>query len=512
MAFKGKKQPVQHEAEQSDIIRRFKANPLIFLGTIIILIIVIIAFVLVPAIVPEAGRMTELNFGSYNKIPINYVPGNYFAQVQESLAQYRQSTTDENNYIQVAWDIWRTAFEEAVIRTAILDEAKLAGYVPSQEQVDRDVAQQFQVNGVFDAARYRQLDRTRRMAIWREIRDARIEMRYREDVTNLRIPSKETDFIASMASPQRNFALASFPLSSYPDTEIGAYVTANPDLFRYTHLSRITVTASENEARTVLEAIQNGTTTFEEAAGTHSQDSYADLGGDMGLKMVYELMTEIPDAQAREAVIALQSGQLSSVVGVPAGWAFFRAEVTPYPMDIADSANIAKVRAYLLDFERGRIEDWVIAQAEAFAAHVKEEGFDAASEAAASVEGFTTRTFGPVPLNYGGIDLFVALRSYGLQELDYADSNENFWRTAFFTPLETVSSPLVLGGNVLLLYPTEEVSAEEASVEDIKSIYSGYWVSYNAEMNLRYFFLQSGKLEDRFFDSFYRFVYSPVSN
>jgi hypothetical protein len=512
MTFKGKKQPVQHEAGQSEIIRRFKANPFIFIGTIIILVIVIIAFVLVPAIVPEAGGMVELNFGSYNKIPINYVPGGYFAQVQESLSRYRQNTTDETNYIQVSMEIWRSAFEETVVRTAILDEAKQAGYVPAQERVDREVAQQFQVNGVFDAARYRQLDRTRRMALWREVRDAVIEQRYREDVTSLRISSKETDFIASIASPRRSFDMAAFPLSSYPDDEIGVYVTANPDLFRYTHLSRITVASSENEALAVLDTIRNGTATFEEAAGTHSQDSYADRGGDMGLKMVYELSTEIPDTQARDGVIALQAGQLSSVVRVPAGWAFFRAETTPYPADVTDSANIAKVRAYLQDFERGRIEDWVIAQAEAFIARTKEEGFDAAAEAASSVQGFTTQSFGPVPLNYGGVDLFGSLRSSGIPELTYADSNENFWRTAFFTPLETVSSPLVLGSDILVLYPKEEIPAEEAAVEEIKSIYSGYWLSYNAEMNLRYHFLRNGKLVDRFFDAFYRFVYNPISN
>jgi hypothetical protein len=508
MTFKGKKQPVQHESEQSEFIRRFKTSPFIFIGTIIILIIVIVAFVLVPAIVPEAGRSVELNFGSYNKVPINYVPGNYFAQVRESLSRYRQNTTNEANYIEVAMDVWRGAFEEAVIRTAILDEAKQAGYTPSQEQVDKEMAQQFQVNGVFDAARYRQLDQSTRMSIWRSVKDSLVDRNYREDVTNLRIPSKETEFIASMASPRRSFDMAVFALSSYPDAEIAAYVTLNPDLFRYTHLSRITVGSSESEAQTVLNSVQEGTTTFEEAARTHSQDGYADRGGDMGLKMIYELTTEIPDADARNAVTALQTGQFSSIVKVPAGWAFFRAEATPYAADITDSGNLTKVRGYLLDFERGRVEDWAITQADAFIARAKEEGFDAALEA----QSLTKQSFGPVPLNYGGVDLFESLRSSGIEELRYADSNENFWRTAFFTPQETLSTPLVLGNNVLTLYPKEESPAEESSIESIKSMYSSYWLSYNGEMNLRSFFLRNKKFEDRFFDAFYKFIYNPISD
>jgi hypothetical protein len=405
-------------------------------------------------------------------------------------------------------DVWRGAFEEAVIHTAILDEAKQAGYVPSQEQVDKEVAQQFQVNGVFDAARYRQLDRTTRMSLWRGVRDSLIERRYREDVTNLRIPSKETEFVASLVSPRRSFDMAAFPLNSYPDSEIAVYVTMNPDLFRYTHLSRITVSSSEAESQTVLNSIQDGTTTFEEAARTHSRDSYADRGGDIGLRMIYELTTEIPDEEARNAVTALQAGELSSIVKVPTGWAFFRAEVTPYPVDIADSGNIAKVRSYLLDFERGRIEDWVIEQAGAFIVQANEVGFDTALEA----EGVTKRSFGPISLNYGGVDLFGSLQSSGIEELNLANFNENFWRTAFFTPLETISTPLVLGNNVLVLYPTEESPAEESAVESVKSMYSSYWLSYHAEMNLRYYFLRNGKLEDRFFDAFYKFIYNPVSN
>jgi hypothetical protein len=507
MAVKGKKQPVQHGAEQSEFIRRFKTNPFIFVGTIIVLIIVIIAFVLVPAIVPEAGGAADFNFGSYNKIPINYTPGNYFAQVRENLARYRQNTTNENNYVEVSMEVWRGAFEEAVIRTAILEEVKQTGYTPSQEQVDKEVAQQFRVDGVFDAARYRQLDRSTRMSLWRGVRDSLIERRYREDVTNLRVPSKETGFIADMASPRRSFDMVAFPLSSYPDAEIAVYAAENPDLFRFTHLSRITLSSSEAEARTVLNSVQDGTTTFEEAAGTHSQDSYADQGGDMGLKMVYELTTEIPDAEARNTVTALQAGEYSPIVKVPAGWAFFRAEASPYPADTADSGNISKIRSYLLDLERGRIEDWLIAQAEVFIARVKEDGFDAAVE----TQSLAKQSFGPLPLNYGGVDLFTSLRSAGIQELASADSNENFWRTAFFTPLETPSIPLVLGSNVVVLYPKEESPAEESALETVKSIYSSYWLSYNAETGLRYYFLRSDKLEDRFFEAFYKFVYNPFN-
>ncbi|MDR2397631.1 MAG: peptidylprolyl isomerase, partial [Spirochaetaceae bacterium] len=55
------------DAPAAEFLRRFKTHPFLFLGTIIVLVIVIVAFVFVPAIVPSAGAQVDLSFGSYNK-------------------------------------------------------------------------------------------------------------------------------------------------------------------------------------------------------------------------------------------------------------------------------------------------------------------------------------------------------------------------------------------------------------------------------------------------------------
>jgi hypothetical protein len=513
MASSGKKQPKEADGSaKSEFIQRFKTNPFIFIGTIVILVIVVVAFVLVPAIVPEVGfgAMTDLNFGAYDKIPITYVPGNYFARVVENMARYMQSSLNDGNYQMVEYQIWRGAFEETVVHTGILQEMRRAGYTAPQEVVDREVAQlpQFQENGRFSAARYRMLDNTTRMALWRDVQESIAEEQYRSDINNLRISSQEEAFIAAMAKKERRFDMVAFPLDTYPDAEILAYAAANPDLFRVTHLSKLTVNASEREAQQVLASIQDGTMTFEDAARTHSQDTYAERGGDMGIKMAYELTVEVPDAQERAAVIAVPRESYSAIVKVPSGWAFFRAEETAYPVNTDDAALFEKIRAYVTDFERGRMEDWLINRAQEFIAAVNEGDFDTA----AGDQGLTKQSFGPLPLNYGEVNLFTTLSSLSVPELtsttgsNLAGSNEIFWRTAFFTPLNTPSSPLVIGNNVLVLYPLEETDKEEADVENIKSTYSSYWLSYNTDQSTRSYFLSSDKLEDRFLEAFLQFL------
>jgi len=494
------------ESSWEEFVHRFKTHPFLFTGTVIVLIITIIAFVLVPALVTdEGGAVSQLNFGSYDRVPINYVPGSYFAQVQSQLARNYQSQLDDSNYQTILYQIWRQSFEETVVHLGVLDEMRLAGYTPPKKEVDREVAllPEFQVDGRFSPIRYQQLDAATRMNLWLEVQESMAIRQYYGDIDSLQVSSGESSFLSSLSSPKRSFEMASFPFSSYPDSELILYGEAHPDLFQTVHLSVITLSSSEREAAQVLSSIQNGTIDFEEAARSNSKDSYADKGGDMGIKMANELSTEIPDAAQREAVLALSKGTLSPVVKVPSGWAFFRAEEDPRPADLQDSAGLDKIRAYLLSFERGRIEDWLIAQADAFITQARDEGFDAACTAA----GISKRTFGPLPLNYGDIPLFPTVSSFGISELASASTSENFWRAAFHTPLASPSSPLVLGDQVVVLLPTEELPSDDTAA-GMEAYYS-YWLNSMADQNVRNYFLTNPKLQDKFLEGFFKYIFSP---
>ncbi|MDR1908478.1 MAG: SurA N-terminal domain-containing protein [Spirochaetaceae bacterium] len=509
-AVKGGKSPEPgREGAESEFIRQFKARPLVYAGTILVLIIVIVAFVFVPVFVPEAGGGAgDRTFGYWNKTPITYVPGNYFAQRQRAAAEQIQYQITGDNFGEMSYQVWRQAFTDTVIHTAILDEMRLAGYEAPPEMVNKQVAQlpELQEDGVFSPARWNRLDASTQQNVWRDIRESIAIRRYIEDVTGLRISSAEADFVAGLGERQRSFSLAVFPLSSWPAGELAAYAEENAGLFITTHLSRITVTSNEREAAQVLKSITDGTVPFEDAARLHSQDSYADRGGDMGLKMACEIAEELENPADREALAALAAGEYSAILKTPGGWAFFRAEAEPYPADPGDAATAEKIRAYVMQYERGRVEDWVIGETEFFAESVRDNGL----EQAAFFRGLELRSFGPLPLNYGalsysnwgyptdGVDLFPTLSSFSVAELYAAGGEEIFWRAAFSTPLNEASSPFVLGDNVLLLFPTSENEAGEEALASIREIYTSYWVSSTTEQGLNSLFLSSPKLKDRF--------------
>jgi hypothetical protein len=241
--------------------------------------------------------------------------------------------------------------------------------------------------------------------------------------------------------------------------------------------------------------------------------------------MAYEFISEVPDSGERETVLLTLPGEYSPVVKVPSGWAFFRAEeaVLPAEANTDDTAKLDKIRTYMTSFQRGIMEDWLFGEARRLISATEEQGFDAAVEGLGGVQ---KHEFGPLPLNYGGItmdfgglNLFPTISAQSISQLIPAESNENFWRAAFFTPLKQASEPLVIGDNVLVLYPQEEtikdVTASEDPAEteeddaDLRAGFYSTWVSNNAEKSLRAHFLNSDKLDDTFFATYLKYLYQP---
>jgi parvulin-like peptidyl-prolyl isomerase len=492
----------------AELRRRFKAHPVLFVGTILVLILVVVTFVMVPAFSGRNAGTTRLTFGYYDKQPIDYMPGNYFAQQRDYYNQQLRNEQTEQNMQFAAFQIWRSAFEATTIHTMALQQMKAAGWSTPKQLVDRQMAKLaiFQENGRFSAVRYEAVSQTERMNIRTNLIDEIAFERYSADVLNLRVPSKEIEFIKAIASPARSFDLVAFHLDSYPDSEVAAYIAANPALFQSVHFSKITIAASEVDASKVLASIKDGTTSFEDAAKSQSKDSLAEAGGDMGAKSAYELNTEIPDEAARAAVLALAPGALSAVTKVPAGWAIFRCEAAPVPADPADAAAVAKARAYLSSFERGRVEDWLIAKAGEFAAKAAASGFDAAVGAYA----LTKQTFGPVSLNYGDVELYRSISSFNLAELSGASTSDAFLKAAFSAPVGSLTAPVVLGDNVLVLKVNEERQADESSTAVIDFYYS-YIANQYAQASLRDFVMNNDKFDDRFYDVFIK-SFMPSQN
>jgi hypothetical protein len=321
------------------------------------------------------------------------------------------------------------------------------------------------------------------------------------------ISKGEADFIGNMTSKMRSFEVVSFNIDNFPASEFVVYGQENPDLFRSIHLSKITITSGEREARTILESIRNGTTTFEDAARAQSQDGFADRGGDMGIRYSYELESEIPNFRDREIVLNLNRGEMSHVIQVDDRWVFYRVEDELKQPDFEDEAVMDRVKSYYRYYDRGRMEDWAISQARDFIADVGTLGMDTA----AARWNLEKAGFGPIPINYGGVELFTPVESFmipGLSEDDVRSlsTDENFWKVAFSTQMNTPSEPMVHLNNVLVFFPIEETDVSDSISLNIASTYSSYWVNNITRQSLHYYFTSNPRMNDMFGDAFFRYI------
>jgi len=516
MAKTGKNTSSQeNENFLTEIGKKFKQSPGLYIGSVVILVLVIVAFVggdlLSGGGFGSGGG--EMLFGTYNKNQITLVQGNNFAQNYESvMREFQNYDNYDPSNTWASLQIWRIAFERTVRDIAVADIMSKSKYVVPERLIDRQIAlmDRFQENGQFNAALYRATPESVILTLRRQVKEYLTNAKYYADFGALLNYENETNFIIdSMTLNLRSFDAVYFNIADYPESEVLSYARANQAMFDTISLSKITISSSEREARRILDSIRDGTTTFQDAARNFSQDQYAAAGGDMGSRQIYMLDFEIPAASDRQSVYGLRAGELSGVISTANGWVFYRGETARAPSDFNDETVLGRVRSYIQIYEKGRMEDWAINQADAFIADAAIQGFN---EAAYQRE-MEVFSFGPLPVNYGNVSVFTSMRSFynpdfiSEDDMESLAINENFWKTAFSTPINSFSSPFVYSDYVFVLLPTEEMDAEASSIDSIKFTYTYYYQSYISDQMMQLYFINSDKMKDDFWDAFFTYLF-----
>jgi hypothetical protein len=482
---------------------QFNRHPALYIGSVIILVIVVVTFVGGP-IASGAGGQGKIVFGEYNGEEIAYVPGNYFARQYEAIANQVRSSGDNTNLQMQLRLIWREAFNRTVFHTAVTQRAEAAGMRVTEERVDRAIAQmpQFQEQGRFSAERYRNTPSQERFALRRFIEESLMYERVVQDVVQgTEVSEAEIAFFRSMAGPERRFSFVSIPFSEFPEEELATYAEENQELFRSVQLSVITTRGSQEEAQEIRRQAVERESSFEDLAREHSTGALAEQGGDMGRVFAYELERDLTQPEDVESVLDTEEGEISPVLETPTGWAIYRVNSGVREFDPADPQNLEAVRSYMNTFQRGYIEDFVREQAASFAEAARQSSF---SEAAAEEELDVAET-GFFPINYGDAPYFSQLNQGEGQEIAEAAQTERFFLEGFSLRQGEVSEPIVLRRSVVVLQLQEE---REVSSEDTEFLvdYYPYLVQQNQSQQVRLSFVRDEELEDNFAATFGRYI------
>jgi hypothetical protein len=464
-----------------------------WVGSVVILIFAAVTFIFIPA---AAGGMTSKTpvFGYYGREPVAYAEGSYFVR-------YLSQSNSQSESLSEMREQYRQAFDGALTR--LFFEAKVAesGYVVSDKKVNRQILslRDFKdEDGNFSLRAYNSISDSSRISLFKSLKNDLSVSRYYEDLFGASGESidgyglygrkentKEKAFLKKMGASQRAFDLAAFALGDYPDGEVGAFVDAHNVLFTKYDLSAITL-GSEGEAKNTLSQLQKNEITFEDAVKELSNGFYTDEEGN--LDEVYRLRFQLQELLTKEedlaAVTGLAPDTLSAVVNTAGSWSIFKANGAALAPDSADETLLAAAKNYILDIERGTAEEYFIARGKDFAAAAARDGFDRACTAF----GVTSVDVPAFALNYKNSPFISS--SPSAAELSGAASDENFLKGVFALKVGDVSSPYVVGENVVVLRLKEIVDKSGDDADQGGSILMNDGFGGTRSFNMADYFLQ----------------------
>lgn len=508
-----------NKTEQKNTSKRGIKNPFVYAGTIVVLIITIIAFVFIPSMGSIGSSGSKLSFGSWDGKPISYEAGSYFATQVAQINDYlRQQGMSEENFQLYAYQVWNLAFQSAAVRTAILNTVKSSGFRVTEAGIDEAIAADtnFQENGVFSIDKYNALPKSEQLSLRKSTEEDLYIRRFYEDLYSSSPSTGEIEFVASMIKPQRSISYTNLSLNEYPKENIAAWGSQNADLFRTLAISRITLTSSESDAKKVLQQVTENKLSFEDAAKSHSQDSYADKGGDAGSIFYYSFEEGFLNAADAKEVASLAKGEISKVYKVAdKAWAFFKMNEAISEADFSAEATLDEVEAYLFQKERGTLESWAIAKATNLLSSATAEGFEKSAKKA----GFEVKKAGPFILNLGNPTFYAYNQQIPLLQtpsnsqdfvIQSAERDEGFMSELFTRKKGELSRPLVVGDDVLVFQVTDDAEASPDDSAMVQFMYP-YFYQESLDTNARAAFLKSPKFKDEFSTTFFK-VFQTTSN
>lgn len=484
------------------------------IGSIIILIISFIAFVL-PSSLGEATMPEKEVWGKYKDREVRYEKNSeFFAKLQEAHSNFQkknQRNPESNEY----YDIYNTAFQNTIVQFAYEEAVKKAGYVVPEESVNASLRKIFEdENGNFDMAAYRQADQEAIREYKAQLLKSGLETRYKADLFGsqseflggsqlygLKESDAELDFISALDSEKRAFNLVAFNKSEYPADEIMKFANSNPNKFVRFDMKVVTFT-EKSDADKAASAIEKGTKTFEDIAAENTAVKYRDSEGKLSYPFYYQYSLEAQfNNKADISIVAgLAKDAVSPVIELESGYAIFKKTGDSVNPDFNDTNMFRDVTTYVNTYEGTMVDEYFVKSAENFVAEAKSSDFDAACKKLA----LTKVEVPAFALNYGG-STFASSVNSSLPGLKFADTNEDFLKTAFTLKEGEYSKPLVMTddastGYVIVL---QYVSAESDTVEADMKPFIAYQISSYDQVVAKNSIMKSKFVVDNFFSTFY---------
>jgi len=477
-----------------------KKNYLAYGFSIFILVIIIISFVVAP--VTSTGNSSQnIVFGSYAGEDITLSQGSFLQKQYSQI--YSQLSGNGNSESQNQYTALRSAYDNAVMHTALLHEAKKLGYTVTDNELSKALREYpvfLDEEGNFSSERYKAVSAMELNNIRSLLKDDILIERIINAYTQTsELSEKEKADLMKVASWERSFRLLSFNSNDYPDSEVKNYLSQHSDDFKARELSVITLSDKESldQLKKDLEA---GLNNFESYATEHSKDLNAAKAGKKGKTYISRLKMELINPEDADKIFALGTGSLSEAVQVPSGYALYRADTDAVAANPESAEDIQEIREYLNQYEKGTIQEYIEKAAQSAAEAARSESLDqealALGKTIQETNSFPINFQGMIfPSSYGNFPVLNLVQTTDNQALSDAQNREEFFTKAFSLKEGEISDPIVLEDQVVIL---SLLSDNHEASTDMFGLYLPMLVQYYNNDDLRSYFIKPALFNDKF--------------
>ncbi len=476
-------------------------SPIFWVFSLIILVLIVLSFVVAPALVGVGSSQDGIVFGSYDGEPIVYEYNSYlYHQHQNIASQWRSEVSGEN----IQWElfqIWRSAFNNTVIYMDLKQRAEAAGFSVSDDNVQKVLLTSgpyINNQGEFDRSLYQETPISRRQEILDQVRRDILQQQVASDLFSSKVSRGEAEFVMGLGQVEKKFDYIAFHIQDYPDDQAAAFARNNSEPFRQIDISLISLRDNQSEAETVRNRISSGEITFEEASRTYSIDMLAQDDGQEGWQYYYELLEDFEEEQQLSDVFALSSGEISELVRTDYGYAIYRVNNAARDADLEQEEVLSAIRTYMGRTARGVLQDYFTQEAQDFISLAEASGFSQAAEDA----GLTVHTTDYMPLNYNGSMLLGRMSQADPQGvIGGASGNPYVLRELFSRDVGEMTGPLTTGNYVMVAAVADIERQSDEQIASLTSIYP-YYTQEMQQNDFSQMVLNSPKLENNFMSVF----------
>lgn len=459
---------------------------------VVVLILISITFILPTTFL--AGN-NEIVFGSINGENVSLTDQYFQTQASIASAQYGADA----NTLQGSYTIWNQAFLSTIANISLRNMADEVGIKTTDNYVDRAIVNSgFYSNGdgVFDATLYDNASSYEKNAFRAYIEDSVPASLVATDISRVHSSNAEIALIQDINSKGRSFDYVTIDSSLYPEEDIIAYATANPQPFMQISFSSVTA-ATEEEANALLESLNNGTKTIAEAA----DESTSTSDGARENVFFFTLQNEMMTADDANTVFSAAEGEIVGPIRTVGGYTIYQVSAAPHAPTEATEEDFNAARNYLSLNESEMMNTYLDERAADFAARIDagEDFFTIAEEMGLSVTTVPSTTPNP-----SGFPLFSSFQmtdpGANLANATYMDSN--YLNTLYQSEEGTVLPAQTLtSGARLITRVGAEVTDSSASTY-ISTMYD-YLKPQMATLDLQYAIFRDPTFEDNFASVFF---------